>query len=179
MCSKLQWLLGLWEAEFNWEVLITNSQFLLNKQLQHIHTAASFLLSPMVLKHSSHYKAFVPYSLSKCLSLSLTIYILLKTVCNISLFWLFPLQFYHTWTPFMTAKNIQRYSCSLKESQSCLLPAVKRAETITDLFLAAVCLLSYFCSPYKERVSFFHSSCILNLETLVPSVSVSPWLWSL
>lgn len=42
MCSKLQWLLGLWEAEFNLEVLTPNSQFLLNKQLQHIHTAASF-----------------------------------------------------------------------------------------------------------------------------------------
>lgn len=143
VCSKLQWLLGLWEAEFSWEVLTTNSQFLLNKQLQHIHTAASFPHGFKALKPLQSLHSLQP----KCLSLSLTIYILLKTVWNISLFWLFPLQFYHTWTPFMTAKNIQRHSCSLKESQSCLLPAVKRAETITDLFLAAVLLTKLLLLP--------------------------------
>lgn len=50
---------------------------------------------------------------------------LLTIICNIPLFQLLPLQFYHAVRPFMAAKNIQRSYCSLKQSQSCLSPAVK------------------------------------------------------
>lgn len=107
----------------------------------------------MVLKHSSHYKAFIPYSLSKCLSLSLTIYILLKTVCNISLFWLFPLQFYHTWTPFIDS---QRYTKILLISEriselplTCSQVCRRRWILSWQMF----CLLSCFYS-YKEKGFF-------------------------
>lgn len=100
------------------------------------------------------------FSLSQWLSVVSTIHLLLKPICDTPSGQCLHGQFYHTWRPFMAAKNIQRsyfrnHLRAVFYRQSSMQPSV---------FWQLFCLLSYFYSSCKEGVSFFHSSCILNLE---------------
>lgn len=107
------------------------------------------------------------YSLFKCLSHSLNHLTLLKIVSNIPSFQLLPLQFYHTWQ-LKIYKDLTVLGTTSELPSTCSQARSRQSQT---LFWQLFCLLSYFYSFYKEGVSLFRSSCILNLEILVVAVS--------